>query len=96
VFGAVSQLVAGIVPAQAPIGTHPGAPSSNASSGLEITFLVMLVALFAAGWFLFRARATFANDVATAAASEPGANFLSDPPAPDDVAGQGPDAQSSS
>jgi hypothetical protein len=56
----------------------------------------MLVALFAAGWFLFRARATFANDVATAAASEPGADFLSDPPATDDVAGRGPDAQSSS
>jgi MFS family permease len=72
-FGGVSQLVAGIVPAQAPIGTHPGAPPSNASTGLEITFLIMLTALFAAGWFLFRARETFATDVATAAASEPGA-----------------------
>jgi MFS family permease len=73
VFGGVSQLVAGIVPSQAPIGTHTGAPSSTASSGLEITFLIMLVALFAAGWFLFRARETFATDVATAAASEPSA-----------------------
>jgi MFS family permease len=71
VFGAVSQLVAGIVPSQAPIGTHPGAPSSAASTGLQITFLIMLVALLAAGWFLLRARETFATDVATAAASEP-------------------------
>jgi MFS family permease len=73
VFGGISQLVAGIVPSQAPIGTRPGAPSSTAASGLEITFLIMLVALFAAGWFLFRARETFPTDVATAAASEPSA-----------------------
>jgi MFS family permease len=74
VFGGISQLVAGIVPSQAPIGTHPGAPSSAASTGLEVTFLIMLATLFAAGWFLFRARETFATDVATAAASEPGAS----------------------
>jgi hypothetical protein len=70
-FGGISQLVAGIVPSQAPIGTHAGAPSSTAATGLEITFLIMLSALFAAGVFLFRARETFASDVATAAASEP-------------------------
>jgi hypothetical protein len=70
-FGGISQLVAGIVPSQAPIGTRPGAPSSTAATGLEITFLIMLSALFAAGVFLFRARETFASDVATAAASEP-------------------------
>jgi MFS family permease len=75
VFGGISQLVAGIVPTQAPIGTHPRAPSSNASTGLEITFLLLLTALFAAGWFLFRARKTFATDVATAAASEPDSGF---------------------
>ena len=73
VFGGISQLVAGIVPSQAPIGTHPSAPSSSAATGLEITFLILLSTLFAAGWFLFRARRTFATDVATAAASEPGA-----------------------
>jgi MFS family permease len=92
VFGGVSQLVAGIVPAQAPIGTHPGAPASNASTGLEITFLIMLTALFAAGWFLFRARETFATDVATAAASEPGAGVATPEPAQswlDDVSGGG-------
>jgi hypothetical protein len=71
VFGGISQLVAGIVPSQAPIGTHPQAPSNNAATGLEITFLILLTTLFAAGWFLLRARETFATDVATAAASEP-------------------------
>jgi MFS family permease len=74
VFGGVSQLVAGIVPSQAPIGTRPHAPSSSASTALEITFLIMLVALVAAGVLLFKARTTFASDVATAAASEPGAD----------------------
>ncbi len=71
VFGGVSVLVAGIVPAQAPIGTHPHAPSSSATTGLQVCFLIMLVALFAGGVFLIRARITFASDVASAAASEP-------------------------
>jgi MFS family permease len=74
VFGGLSELVAGIVPSQAPIGTHPNAPSSSATTGLEVTFLVMITALAAAGVFLFRARKTFATDVATAAASEPRAS----------------------
>ncbi len=71
VFGAVSQLIEGIVPAQTPIGTHPHAPSTSAATGLQVSFLIMLVALLAAGALLFRARTTFAADVATAAASEP-------------------------
>ena len=71
VFGGVSQLVAGILPAQAPIGTRPHAPSSSTTTGLEVTFLIMLAALLAAGVLLFRARRTFASDVASAAASEP-------------------------
>jgi MFS family permease len=79
-FGGMSQLVAGIVPAQAPIGTHPGAPSSNAATGLEVTFLIMLTTLVAAGVFRFRARETIASDVATAAASEPGSEPGSAPP----------------
>jgi len=70
-FGAISQLVAGIVPQQAPIGTHPHAPSSSTATGLQVTFLIMLVALVAAGVFLLRAGKTFASDVASAAASEP-------------------------
>jgi MFS family permease len=73
-FGGLSQLVAGIVPNQAPIGTHPHAPTSSTSTGLEVSFLVMLSTLFTAGVLLFRARETFASDVATAAASEPGAD----------------------
>jgi MFS family permease len=71
VFGGLSQLVAGILPQQAPIGTHPHAPSSSITTGLQVSFLVMLVTLVAAGMLLFRARRTFASDVATAAASEP-------------------------
>jgi MFS family permease len=79
VFGAVSQLVAGIVPSQAPIGTHPHAPTSHATTGLQITFLIMLSALVAAGILLFRARHTFASDVATAAASESGGPAATEP-----------------
>lgn len=74
VFGGVSQLISGILPTQVPIGDvkrHVKGLSSHATNGLEVTFLVMLVALGAAGYLLFRARATFASDVATAAASEP-------------------------
>jgi MFS family permease len=71
VFGGLSQLIAGILPQQAPIGTHPRAPSSSIATGLQVCFLIMLVALVAAGLLLFRARRTFASDVATAAASEP-------------------------
>ncbi len=72
VFGGVAQLVAGVLPSQAPIGTHVKAPASHTTGGLEVTFLVMLVALAGGGWLLIRARETFASDVATAAASEPG------------------------
>jgi MFS family permease len=70
IFGGVSDLVAGIVPKAAPIGTHPHAPSASTTTGLEVSFLIMLAALVAAGVFLFRARTTFASDVASAAASE--------------------------
>jgi hypothetical protein len=71
VFGGLSQLIAGIVPAQAPIGTHPHAPPSSTTTGLQVSFLVMLVTLVGAGFLLLRARTTFASDVASAAASEP-------------------------
>jgi MFS family permease len=71
VFGGLSELIAGIVPAQAPIGTHPHAPPSSTTTGLQGCFLIMLVTLVAAGVLLVRARRTFPSDVATAAASEP-------------------------
>jgi len=70
VFGGLSQLIAGIVPAQAPIGTHGGVVSPSEARGLEISFLILLSTLFAAGVFLARARFTYAQDVATAGASQ--------------------------
>jgi MFS family permease len=71
-FGGLSSLIAGIVPAQAPVGTHPGGVSAASATGLEYTFLVMLVTLFAAGVFLIFAHRHYARDVATAAASNQG------------------------
>jgi MFS family permease len=69
-FGGLSQAIAGIFPAQAPIGTHPGLVSPSTARGLEITFLILLSTLVAAGVFLARARHTYARDVATAAESQ--------------------------
>jgi uncharacterized membrane protein (DUF485 family) len=71
VFGGVSDLIAGIAPEQAPIGTHP-VVSPGAARGLEIAFLLLLGTLVAAGIFLLRARSTYPQDVATAAASQRG------------------------
>jgi MFS family permease len=67
-FGALADLIAGIAPEQAPIGTHP-VISPGSARGLEISFLVLLGTLAAAGVFLWRARATYVRDIATAAAS---------------------------
>jgi MFS family permease len=69
-FGAVADLVAGIVPAQAPIGTHThGIVSSSAATGLQMSFLIMLSTLAAAGVFLLRARSSYPTDVASAGAA---------------------------
>jgi MFS family permease len=69
-FGAVADLAAGFVPAQAPIGTHPhGIVSSAAATGLQVSFLIMLSTLAAAGVFLLRARSAYPTDVATAGAA---------------------------
>jgi MFS family permease len=78
VFGLLADVIAGIAPQQAPIGTHPGVISSSAATGLEFSFLIMLVALGAAGVFMARARHTYAVDVATAAASQAGAPGTAD------------------
>lgn len=69
-FGAVADLIAGFSPPQAPIGTqsHP-VVSSATSTGLQASFMIMLVTLAAAGVFLLRARKTYPTDVATAGAS---------------------------
>lgn len=73
VFGGLSDLIAGIVPKQVPIGVHPSGVSRATGTGLEYSFLVMVVTLIAAGVFLALARHTYAPDVATAAASNQGA-----------------------
>jgi MFS family permease len=74
VFGGLADLIAGIAPEQAPIGTHPGVISPGAARGLEISFLLLLGTLAAAGVFLLRARHTYPRDVATAAASLQGSD----------------------
>jgi MFS family permease len=78
VFGGLADLIAGIAPEQAPIGTHPGVISPGAARGLEISFLLLLGTLGAAGVFLLRARHTYPRDVATAAASHQGSDVVED------------------
>jgi MFS family permease len=81
-FGAVADVVSGFVPEQAPIGTHTHHPiSSNAGTGLQISFLIMLVTLAAAGLILLRARKTYPTDVATAGASWRRSRMQSEPEA---------------
>ena len=70
VFGGLTSLIAGFYPKQSPIGTHVSPATANQAHGLQITFLIALVSLVAAGVLLARARETYASDVATAAASE--------------------------
>jgi MFS family permease len=74
VFGGLADLIAGIAPEQAPIGTHPGVVSPGTARGLEISFLLLLGTLVAGGLFLLRARYTYPRDVATAAASHQGSD----------------------
>ncbi len=77
-FGAVADLTAGFVPQQAPIGTNThGIVSPASGTGLQVSFLIMLSALAAAGVFLLRARSSYPVDVATA-----GAGRAPSPPAP--------------
>jgi MFS family permease len=72
IFGGLADLVAGILPSQAPIGTHVHHVSANTARGLEVSFLLLLGTLAAAGLFLLRARATYPQDVANAGASHQG------------------------
>jgi sugar phosphate permease len=70
-FGALGDLITGVLPSQAPIGTHPAfRQAASSAKGLEIAFLILLGTVLAAGVFLIRARATYPVDVATAAASD--------------------------
>lgn len=69
-FGVIADLVSGFSPQQAPIGTHAHVTiTTKTGTGLQVSFLVMLVTLGAAGVFLLRARRTYPTDVATAGAS---------------------------
>jgi MFS family permease len=68
-FGGLADLIAGLAPVQTPPGTHPGLVSPSTARGLEISFLIMLSTLAAAGIVMLRARRTYPTDVATAAAS---------------------------
>jgi MFS family permease len=85
VFGGLSQLIAGIAPAQTPVGTHAGVISASEARGLEITFLILLGTLAAAGVILLRARHTYPTDVATAAVSNPGSPDPGTAPVPSRV-----------
>jgi MFS family permease len=69
-FSLLADLITGIAPKPAPIGTHTGGVTSNSATGLEYAFLILLVTLFGAGWFMLRARVSYARDIATAAASQ--------------------------
>jgi MFS family permease len=68
-FGAIADLVAGFTPSPAPIGTKSGGVSQATANGLEVSFLLMLIPLAAAGLILLKARRTYPADVATAAAA---------------------------
>jgi MFS family permease len=79
VFGLFADLIGGISGVQqAPVGVKPsknpghGASLAASATGLEWAFLVLLVTLAAAGWFMAKARTTYARDVATAAAASNG------------------------
>jgi MFS family permease len=69
-FGGLADVIAGVAPEQAPVGTHAQVISPGAARGLEIALLIMLSALIAASLVLWRARRTYPRDVATAAASQ--------------------------
>ncbi len=79
IFGELTALIAGIAAGnvhQAPVGTKNVIATPGEASGLEFAFLILLVALFAGGIAMLRARHTYARDVATAGASQQGTNNL--------------------
>ena len=69
-FGLIADAIAGFVPEKVPLGTKPtGAITPSAATGLQWTFLILLVSLGAAGVFMARTRYTYARDVAAAASA---------------------------
>ncbi|HEX4033523.1 MAG TPA: MFS transporter [Solirubrobacteraceae bacterium] len=71
-FGLIADAIAGLALSPAPIGAHPNPHqvTSNTGTSLEWSFLILLATLAGAGWFMLRARHTYARDIATAAASQ--------------------------
>jgi MFS family permease len=79
IFGELTALVAGIAASnikQQPVGIKDVTATPGEASGLEFAFLILLVALFAGGIAMLRARDTYARDVATAGASNQGTGNL--------------------
>ena len=70
IFSLLADGIEGIAPSPAPIGTHPRGVTSGSATGLEFSFLILLVTLAGAGLFMLRARTTYVRDIATAAASQ--------------------------
>jgi sugar phosphate permease len=70
IFSLLADLIEGIAPRPAPIGTHTGGVPASSATGLEWSFLILLVTLAGAGWFMLRARHTYVPDIASAAASQ--------------------------
>ena len=63
VFGLMADLINGAHLEEAPIGTHPlHHVTQHSAVGLQYTFLIMLATLGAAGWFMLRARHTYAGE----------------------------------
>ncbi|HWD69179.1 MAG TPA: MFS transporter [Solirubrobacteraceae bacterium] len=78
IFGELAALIAGIAASDvktAPVGTKQVSVTPAEARGLEIAFLILLVALFAGGIAMLRARHTYARDVATAGASQQGTDL---------------------
>jgi MFS family permease len=83
VFSLFADLIEGIAPSPAPIGTHTGVIPSSSATGLEFSFLILLTTLVGAGVLMLRAQVTYPRDVATAAASQDAAHAEAQPTAED-------------
>jgi MFS family permease len=90
IFGELAALIAGIATSDvktAPVGTKHVSVTPAEARGLEFAFLILLVALFAGGIAMLRARNTYARDVATAGASQQGTDNLPVRSRPNDPTG---------
>jgi MFS family permease len=83
IFGLLSAVLGGVTSAGLGSGVNEKSAQVSAAgtTGLEYTFLVMLVTLVGAGVLLIRARRSYLTDVATAAASERPASYAKPRPA---------------